>query len=91
MVLEVFAQYGKGALFRVEVAGGDSALFDSRAFVVTSHALPPTWKYFQYETGSFALCPESWNQLGFWDSYYDREPHAVEVYETEKRKILSAS
>ncbi|MER5358584.1 hypothetical protein [Streptomyces sp. NPDC002785] len=91
VVLEVFAQYEKGVQFRVEVVGEDSALFNSRAFVVTSHSLPPTWKYFQFETGSFALRPESWNQLGFWESYYDREPKAVEIYEAEKRKILSAS
>ncbi len=91
VVLEVFAPYEKGVQFRVEVPGEDSALFDSRAFEVTSSSLPPTWKYFQFETGSFVLRPEPWNRLGFWESYYDREPHAVEIYETEKRKILTAS
>ncbi|MFE2032812.1 hypothetical protein ACFXKS_13120 [Streptomyces scopuliridis] len=94
VVLEVSVRYGKSALFRVEFMEGEweqSALFDSRAFTVTSHSLPPTWRYFQFDTGSVSLCPESWNQPGFWESYYDHDPQALEVYETEKQEILSSS
>ncbi|MFI1864383.1 hypothetical protein [Streptomyces jumonjinensis] len=92
VILEIFARRGKSALLRVEfIEGEDSALFDSRAFTVTSHTLPSSWRYFQFETGSFALRPESWNQPGFWESYYDHQRQALEVYETEKRNILSSS
>ncbi|GAA3733780.1 hypothetical protein GCM10023082_33910 [Streptomyces tremellae] len=94
VVFEVSVGHGKSALFRVEFTEGglrQSALFDSRVFTVTSHRLPPTWRYFQSDTGSLSLCPESWNQIGFWESYYDHDPRAIEVYETERQAILSSS
>ncbi|URM90811.1 hypothetical protein LUW75_13415 [Streptomyces sp. MRC013] len=92
IVLEVLSHNGGGTAFRVEfITGEGPALFDSRVFTVTCHRLPPTWQYFQFETGSFALRPQPWSQVGFWESYYEHEAHALEIYETEKQKILSSS
>ncbi|MFJ1992950.1 hypothetical protein [Streptomyces asiaticus] len=92
VVLEIFTPYGRSALFRIEFAeSAEPALFDSRVFTVTSTDLPPTWRYTSYETGSFALCPEPWSRPGFWESYYDHDPSALEVYESEKQKIITAS
>ncbi|WP_159043399.1 hypothetical protein [Streptomyces sp. NBRC 110028] len=92
VILELFAAHGKSALFRIEYIEGEGpALFDSRLFTVISSVLPPTWRYVQFETGSFALRPEPWSQPGFWESYFDHEPKALEVFETEKRKILASS
>ncbi|MFF4525025.1 hypothetical protein [Streptomyces bluensis] len=91
-VLEVFAPYGKSALFRLEfIEGEDPALFDSRAFIVTSSVMPPSWRYFQFDSGSFALRPKSWSRTGFWEAYYEHEPEALAIYEVEKQKILSSS
>ncbi|MFG2354039.1 hypothetical protein [Streptomyces sp. NPDC048521] len=91
-VLEVFAPHDKSALFRLEfIEGEDPALFDGRAFTVTSPLIPPSWRYFQYDSGSFTLGPEPWSRPGFWEAYYDRLPEALEAYETEKRKILSSA
>ncbi|WP_167503434.1 hypothetical protein [Streptomyces malaysiensis] len=92
IVLEIFTPYGRSALFRIEFAESEKpALFDSRAFTVTSTVLPPTWRYANYETGPFTLCPEPWSRPGFWESYYDHEPSALEVYESEKQRIITAS
>lgn len=92
VVLEVFIPEGKSPLFRVEfIDGEDSALFDSRLFAVTSHEIPPSWKYFQLETGSVSLCPDAWNQVGFWEEFYDRKRAACEIYEAERRRILAHS
>ncbi|MFJ8693857.1 hypothetical protein [Streptomyces roseolilacinus] len=92
VVLELFSQSDGNTLFRVEFnEGEDSALFDSRAFTITSHNLPPTWRYFQHSSGSFTLCPEPWSQLGFWEAYYEHEAHALRVYETEKLKINNSA
>lgn len=93
-VLEISARFIKAASFRIEFIESElrqSALFDSRAFTVISHTLPPTWKYFQLESGSFSLCPESWNAPGFWEAYYDGDPRAIAVYEDERAAILSHS
>lgn len=67
-VLEISAPFKMATSFRVEfIEGGlrQSALFDTRVFTVISHSLPPTWRYFQLESGSFSLCPESWNKSVF--------------------------
>ncbi|MEW2401584.1 hypothetical protein [Streptomyces sp. NPDC046862] len=89
-MLEVFVPHGKSALFRLEfIEGEDSALFDSRAFTVTSSTLPPSWHYFQFDTGSFALRPDSWGREGFWEAYYEHEREALALYELEKQKITS--
>ncbi|MGP4087234.1 hypothetical protein [Streptomyces sp. KR55] len=90
VVLEVFTPLGKSALFRIEfIEGEDSALFDSRAFTVTSNSIPPTWRYFQFNTGSFALRPESWSRPGFWAAYYEHDTEALHTYQMEKRSILA--
>ncbi|WEH34788.1 hypothetical protein PZB75_16370 [Streptomyces sp. AM 4-1-1] len=92
VVLEISARFKVATSFRVEFTEGglrQSALFDTRAFTVVSHSLPPTWKYFQLESGSFSLCPESWNTPGFWDAFYDGDPQAIAVYEDERTAILS--
>lgn len=91
-VLEISARHKMATFFRIEFTESElrqSALFDSRAFTVISHTLPPTWKYFQLESGSFSLCPESWNAPGFWEAYYDGDPRAIAVYENERAAILS--
>ncbi|MFI8236316.1 hypothetical protein ACIF83_03485 [Streptomyces sp. NPDC085866] len=91
VVLEVFAPHGKSALFRLEFTEGeDPALFDSRAFTVISSSIPPSWRYFQFESGSFALRPEPWGRPGFWEAYYDRDRRALETYESEKSRILAS-
>lgn len=93
-VLEISTRFKMANSFRVEfVEGGlrQSALFDTRVFTVTSHSLPPTWQYFQLESGSFSLCPESWSESGFWESYYDGDPRAIEIYERERAVILAHS
>jgi hypothetical protein len=94
VVLEVIAPPGRAVKFRVEFSEGQweqSALFDSRAFRVISHEIPPNWQFFQGEFGEFTLRPEPWNRTGFWESYYDHEPQSLEIYEIERQKILSSS
>jgi len=90
-VLEISARFKGATTFRVEFTEAEfrqSALFDSRVFTITSHSLPSNWRYFQLDSGSFSLCPESWNAPGFWEAYYDGDPRAVAVYEEERAAIL---
>ncbi|MFB6656306.1 hypothetical protein ACFCWW_30950 [Streptomyces microflavus] len=90
-VLEVSTPFKRATTFRVEfIEAGlrQSGLFDSRIFTVTSNSLPPNWKYFQLESGSISLCPEPWNASGFWEAYYEGDPHALKVYEEERAVTL---
>ena len=92
VVLEVFSQIEGSTLFRVEPISDDpSALFDSRVFSVTDTRIPSTWRFFALDSGSFYLCPERWCEMGFWESYYDKESWAVMAYEAEKERILQES
>jgi hypothetical protein len=94
VVLEISARFKRTISFRIEFTESglrQSGLFDSRAFTITSHTLPPIWKFFQLESGSFSLCPESWNAPGFWEAYHDGDPRAIAVYEDERAAILLRS
>ncbi|MFC9749790.1 hypothetical protein [Streptomyces niveus] len=91
-VLEISVRFKAATSFRVEFNEGglrQSALFDSRAFAVTCHSMPPTWRYFQLESGAFSLRPEAWNAPGFWEDYYDGDSRAIAAYEDERAAILS--
>ncbi len=91
-ILEVFAACGKSAEFRIEFIDGEGpALFDCRVFTVTRPSIPSTWRYKQFDDGSFSLRPEPWSRPGFWESYFDGDPKALNDYEVEKRKILADS
>ncbi|MGA5352965.1 hypothetical protein ACPCJU_11345 [Streptomyces thermodiastaticus] len=92
VVLEVFSPYNRPAEFRLEpIEGEEPALFDCRFFTVTSSSIPPTWRYFLLEGGSFFLYPEPWRRIGFWEDFYDHVPEAVRTYNSEKRSILAYS
>lgn len=92
VVLEVFSRPEQSSLFRVEsIAGESSALFDSRLFTVSDSKIPSSWRIFDLGNGSFCLCPAPWDEMGFWEAYYDSEPWAVAVYEREKERILRES
>lgn len=89
VVLEVYSRAERNTLFRVESEGrGSSALFDIRLFSVIDPKIPSVWKFFSLGGGSFCLRPESWNEHMFWESYYDGEARAAEIYDKERDRII---
>lgn len=88
VVLEIYSQADGQNLLRVESAPGKlPGLFDSRLFDVVDSGVPKAWKVFINEHGGVSVCPEPWNELGFWEGVMDGEPWAVDVYRREKSKI----
>lgn len=63
------------------------ALFDSRAFITVDGRVPETWEGRIGEGGALEFAPSSWLVPGFWEDYYDGDPAAVEIVETELCKI----
>ena len=66
------------------------ALFRFKQFEVISDKIPSTWIVSWNENGFFQLTPHAWDQPGFWEKYYDRDPEAIQIFEEEKRKIIEA-
>jgi len=66
------------------------AMFNLEGFEVVSNRIPNTWIATWDEKGVFALTPSAWNQRGFWEKFYDRDPETVRIFEEEKRKIIEA-
>ncbi|MFI7236422.1 hypothetical protein [Streptomyces cyaneofuscatus] len=72
-----------------DLVGAPTELVDeSGSLAVTSHSLPPNWKYFQFKSGPFSLCPAPWNAPGFWEAYYEGDPYAIAMYEKHREVIL---
>lgn len=63
-------------------------LQNASQFEVLTKRLPTNW---QFEPGAIELLtigPKSWSEPGFWDSCYEGEPAALEIYKREVRIIL---
>ena len=63
------------------------ALFPLEQFEIVSSNIPAAW-VIRWEKGVFELSPEPWNQPGFWERYYERDPDAIRVFEEESRRII---
>jgi len=66
------------------------ALFPLEQFEVVSSKIPAGWVITWNSKGVFELSTEQWNQPGFWERYYDRDPEAVRIFEDGRRKIIEA-
>jgi len=65
------------------------ALFPLRDFALVSNKIPASWQI-GWDSEILVLGPEAWNQIGFWEEYYDRNPNATRLFEEEFKKIVSA-
>ncbi len=74
---------------------GDSAnevaLFSIDGFEVVSECLVPAWVANWTADGFFQLAPEAWLDAQFWERFYDRDPDAIQTFETELARIKAAT
>lgn len=88
-VLEVFSAADGENLFRIETVRDETpGLYDSRLFEVTDGSVPPHWAVSTGTRGDITLGPVEWETPGFWDAFFDGEPWAVNLYQSEKSKSL---
>jgi len=64
------------------------AMYDARQFEIISNAIPSNWIVKQLSSGRFIFSPAAWREPGFWESYYDHDPVALEIYKREARIIF---
>jgi hypothetical protein len=67
------------------------ALFPLDDFEIVSSKIPAAWiVVWDSSRRYFALTTEAWNQPGFWDRYYERDPTAIRIFDEENEKIINA-
>lgn len=89
VVLEVAAYpEGRVDLRLVSDDAGTPALFDAAMFMTVDGRMPNTWEARLEEGGVLRLGPPEWMEPGFWESYFDREPTALEAFERGLRHAV---
>src|SRR5271163_1822845 len=63
------------------------SLFRLEEFENVSAKIPSSWIVAWNSKGVFELTTEMWSQSCFWERFYDKDPEAVRIFETERRKI----
>jgi hypothetical protein len=64
------------------------AVFRLEQFEIVTPNIPSSWIVTRDKDDSIKLRPERWNQPGFWERYYDKDPEAIRIFEEERRKII---
>lgn len=89
VVLEIEASPVRGVSFRLEGDEPGPGLWDSRLFELVTENVPSVWTAGLSESGVLTLAPTSWQRSGFWESYFDGVPEAVDVFESARDAILA--
>ena len=88
LVLSVYAFVGRDLMLRL--IGDDPntpILVNARQFETTCIQMPSNWRAIIDDKGNFQLTPEPWSKPGFWESYFNGERAAEQVFIQELRKI----
>ncbi len=88
LVLSVYAIVGRDLMLRL--IGDDPntpILVNARQFETTCIQMPSNWRAIIDDKGNFQLTPEPWSKPGFWESYFNGERAAEQLFIQELRKI----
>lgn len=89
-VLELFQGQNTWLLRLIGDGLNGLAIFRLEQFEIATLKIPPSWIVAWGKDGSLHLRPESWNQPGFLERYYDKDADAMRIFEEERRKIIEA-
>jgi hypothetical protein len=56
-------------------------------FEVVSNIAPSNWGHWAYGN-AYGQAPETWQEPGFYDAFFDHEPGAYEIFDRERATIL---
>jgi len=72
---------------------GDSqpgvGLFGLEQFDIVSSKIPERWVVTWNREGVFELTTAAWNEVGFWERYFDGDSNAKTVFEREMAAIVA--
>jgi|SRR5579859_5232163 len=87
-VLELYFESKKCVRFRIVGDDGVTpAYHNADQFELVSSIVPPNW-IAHFEKGNFSLSPAQWVANGFWESYFDGNSRAREIFNMEVDKII---
>ena len=88
LVLSVYSFVGRDLMLRLIGDDPDTPIVvDARQFKTTCIQMPSNWRAIIDDKGNFQLTPEPWSKPGFWESYFNGERAAEQVFIQELRKI----
>ena len=88
-VQELSVSLHEGVTLRVETPDDARVpvLVPGSSFEVVDGSRPASWVVSDLADQSFDLGPPEWQEVGFWERFFDREPEALAIYE-EFRTVL---
>ena len=88
-VLSVNVEYGSPVKFQLIGDDGTTpAYHDANQFEIVTNNIPEGWIIDFVSKSYFRLFPKAWSKPGFWEAYFDGEPDAVELFNSEKNNIF---
>lgn len=73
--------------YRIECDDGTPAIFDARGFTVVDDTLGPDWLTAIRDDGVW-VGPAEFLRPGFWESYFDGEPSAIDIYNSRQHQDI---
>jgi hypothetical protein len=88
-VLSIYMKFGGHLKFQLIGDDGITPAFhDAEQFEVVSGVIPSSWCVISKPGSHFELIPALWTTSGFLERYFDGEPEATLLFESEKEKML---
>jgi hypothetical protein len=93
-VMSIFMDQQSGLRYRIISSERDPgfatmAYQSAKSFEVVSKKVPSNWNVRILDNAAIDISPVAWQQPGFIESFYDRDPDAYTVFERE-RDIIRA-
>jgi hypothetical protein len=60
----------------------------AECFEIVSTTVPSNWRSKVNTNGAISIAPAAWQELGFLEAFYDRDPAAYLIFERERNLIL---
>src|SRR4051812_28786922 len=65
-------------------------LFSLEQFEVVSPKIPESWVVTWNNAGVFELTTTTWNQVGYWERFFERDASAKAAFDSEMAQIVAA-
>lgn len=92
LVLAVSADPGRAVNLRIIADDRRTpVLVSSEMFMTLDESIPITWTVKISEGGLLDLAPKRWHEVGFWESFFDRDPEAERIFDEEVELIQAES
>ena len=87
-VLTIEQYCSDSAGYRIESEDSSQpVVFETSYFDIVETSIPGSWIVLGVAGATIELGPPCFGQKDFWERFFDREPEALEMYESERKKM----